>query len=70
MAAGVAVVGVLARYFKRQNRVDPAKLKRSYYFSRRSRVSGVRSPNGGKRPLFVTKVQFCCYCLLARLYLY
>lgn len=48
VAAGVTVVGVLARYFKRQNRVDPMQLRKSYYLTRRSRVSGVRSPNGGK----------------------
>lgn len=53
MAAGVAVVGVLARYFRRQNRVDPTKLKKSYYFTRRSRASGVRSPNGGKLRLIL-----------------
>lgn len=48
VAASVTVVGVLARYFRRQNRVDPTKLKKNY-FLRRTRVSGVRSPNGGMK---------------------
>lgn len=53
VAASVAVVGVLARYFRRQNRVDPTRLRKNYYFLRRSRASGVRSPNGGKKPSFL-----------------
>lgn len=50
VTVSVAAVGVLARYFRRRKRtIDPTKLRsgRSYYFSsKRSRASGVRSPNG------------------------
>jgi hypothetical protein len=47
VTASVTVVGVLARYLRRKKRtVDLSKFKRPY--PKRPRISGVRSPNGGK----------------------
>ncbi|KAJ3656335.1 hypothetical protein Zmor_015419 [Zophobas morio] len=47
VTASIAVVGVLARYLRRKKRtVDLSKFRRSY--PKRPRISGVRSPNGGK----------------------
>lgn len=44
--ASVIVVGALARYLRRKKHViDPAKLRRNNFSSKRSRASGIRSPN-------------------------
>uniref|UniRef100_A0AAR5P4L9 Uncharacterized protein n=1 Tax=Dendroctonus ponderosae TaxID=77166 RepID=A0AAR5P4L9_DENPD len=46
MGAGIIVVGSLARFLRRRKHViDPAKLRRNNFSSKRSRASGVRSPN-------------------------
>ncbi|XP_018572052.1 mitoguardin [Anoplophora glabripennis] len=47
LSASVVVVGVLARYLRRKKKiVDPAQFRRNIFSSKRSRASGVRSPNG------------------------
>ncbi|CAG9769121.1 unnamed protein product [Ceutorhynchus assimilis] len=46
VGASILVVGGLARYLRRKKRViDPAKLRRNNFSGKRSRASGVRSPN-------------------------
>lgn len=48
LSASVIVVGVLARYLRRKKRVlDPTQFRRNIFNSKRSRTSGMRSPNGG-----------------------
>lgn len=49
LSASVVVVGVLARYLRRKKRVvDPIQFRRNVFSSKRSRTSGIRSPNGGE----------------------
>lgn len=49
----MVVVGGLARYLRRKKRtIDPAKLRRNNFSGKRSRASGVRSPNGKKIDFF------------------
>ncbi|KAJ8970320.1 hypothetical protein NQ317_017556 [Molorchus minor] len=49
LSASVVVVGVLARYLRRKKRiVDPVHFRKSTYSSKRSRASGIRSPNGDR----------------------
>lgn len=51
MTASVAVLGVLARYMRRKRLVvNPKKYRR--WTGKRSRASGVKSPNGGTQLLF------------------
>ncbi|XP_060516605.1 mitoguardin [Cylas formicarius] len=46
LTASIAVVGALAKYLKRKKRiVDPVIYKRNNFSSKRSRASGIRSPN-------------------------
>ncbi|XP_030754801.1 mitoguardin [Sitophilus oryzae] len=46
VGASIAVVGVLSRFLRRKKRpYDPTKFKRNNFSSKRSRASGIRSPN-------------------------
>ena len=61
VTASVAVVGLLARYLRRKKRViDTSKLKRNNFSGKRSRASGIRSPNG-KSLIYVFIIYLCIY---------
>lgn len=61
VSASVALLGVLARYMRRKRQtVDPKKYRR--VAGKRSRASGIKSPNGGTihtHEYFLNKIPNC-----------